>query len=533
MTSSLLLASSAPFIPKKIREQQKQETTQQLFFLVFRNKFLRDRIRRFWLRGLKRLYISLRYFNKNYKTLYNLDLREIDIFIEFISRDGNFYELKNFCRHPHNLLVRQIYIHTSTAEIFKSFKFPNHLTSLSITIEDAQVRERVDVSFHVPLQCENLFLNCRNKYGIRFHGTFPQGLKRLSLWNIVFPGPKTSFPLSLRYLFISGVYNYNYKHLTKLNPLLEIHPDIQSRSKMPIIKKFQDFILEVENLSPSKHGAMRPIIPEPPLVLYTLNFLDNNVPTNIIGKPPNTIQYLSLGQNRCKIPVGWIPLSVTKLEIYCETLIDEIGIIPTSVTELTILSSMENIAPGSLPDSITKLELKLDVLIIPPNILPNRLKTLSISFNIATPPDYPFEMYLPISITNLAIKNKTWTSRRDSFLPLHPYINIPPFVKRLVLSRILIECFTLPPDLYYLKTDYFPRLEWTPPNLRVLSFFGQKDLILEIPPTVFLLETINSFVAISRDITFKRNNILDHYDHTQRDAIIQKIQNPPDKKKRK
>ncbi|KAF2075702.1 hypothetical protein CYY_003016 [Polysphondylium violaceum] len=535
-----------------------------LFYTLWRNKYLNDRIRLNRFENQK-ISIDYSYLESNYRhllTLYsainksNGD-RDCIISIEFKCSDSD--QFARFVKFEHRYLIDCLDMKTMEMDVnlFHSDALL-HITKLTLLLNNFE-----NTILHIPEQVTDLTI--RGCYFFKDFINLPSGLKRLDVGDYpvnlnTLPNGITSlsvkqsiltlpkfFPPSLSTLDLAWELNEGHPvcqlpdSLTDLRMRFEVH-DLPTFNVPSTGKDFPNAILKIYDPGQLEHLELYPWIST--IIIYydsnkswdqkldykqikTIHSLDSKMPLIPGVLPPELESFTSyfycksltngLFSKHLKslvldsfygpLEVGVLPNTLTNLQLFnFAQAIDQSDIIPNSVTKLT-LNNILLVSPSALPSSITDLHItSLDMFPTIIKVIPNRVKTLSFivsSFNLMKGHSSP--MKLPSSITNLSINLPTLES-------IKRLLRLPTSLKSLNLHNVEIEKNLIPNGCFYLSTNYNKPIsdDVLPPSLTQLKLNlpHKHSEVINIPPSVDLLIVSSENLRVNRDVVVKQNGIL-------------------------
>ncbi|KAF2075701.1 hypothetical protein CYY_003015 [Polysphondylium violaceum] len=533
-----------------------------LFYTLWRNKYLNDRIRLNRFENQK-ISIDYSYLEANYRhllTLYttinnkNNGDRDCNISIELNCSAFDHFAL--FVKFEHRYLINCLYLITNRTDVnlFHSDALL-HITKLTLELNNFE-----NVIFDIPEQVTDLTI--RGCYFFKGIINFPSGLKRLDVVNYpvnlnTLPNGLTSLSVRERTLTLPKLFppslctlslywkTYQCHHpacqlpdsLTDLRMKFEVH-DLPTFNVPYTGKDFPNAILKITDPGQLEHlelypwvsaiqidyssnsfwdqkldykqiktiyGSPEPLIPgvlPPQLESFTSSFYNESLTSGLFSKHLKSLQ---LGVFDSPLAAGVLPNTLTNLQLFnFAQVIDQPDIIPNSVTKLT-LKDITLVSPGALPSSITDLYLtSLTMFPTIINVIPNRVKTFGFniaSFNLMKGLSSPVQ--LPSSITDLRISLLTLGS-------IKPFLRLPTSLKSLDLYNIEIEKNLIPNGCVYLSTNKPISDNALPPSLTHLKLdlhYAHSEVI-NIPPSVDLLIVSLKNLDVNRDVVVKQNGIL-------------------------
>ncbi|KAF2077603.1 hypothetical protein CYY_001066 [Polysphondylium violaceum] len=536
----------------------------ELFNSIWRDQFLRSKIRnqRF---NHRTIGVSLSYLERNSKYLALLDTKTHDIYIQFSTET----ELSKYLAHPLNAMFNSVRLQLKSTECLEGVKFPSSVRQFSITFLSGQL----DLAMLSLCTNITDLTMCFRNVSTTYRGDLPAGLKRLDIKGVeseqhkpeIGPLPESltsltvsnyklclpeSLPPSLTLLKLSWeiIEDASQKiivpaSLTDLNVQEEEMYIIKNRFTVPKGKLFSSARVkllteeDVEQLNQCPwvtnvtiyNNSLLKLLPStiksiyffggqdkdagftagslPPLLhRLSANQVDYPIVQGFLPSTENTLTILELPQYNHVIPSGLLPASLTKLDISSYNHpITQVGVIPSNIKYLSI-KDVAKISANVLPSSIIELNIYPDKLMISNNVLPHSLLTFRAYFKRISSKILVFgqSVTLPKSIINLSLFSDSDSKSQSIKSNL-----IPPNVRNLELSNIIIKKGMIPPSCFYLSTNYHPIKEGLiPKNVKQL-FITHYEKIDFIPPTVELLKLNNPLESYPfSDLTVKRNGVL-------------------------
>ncbi|KAF2077605.1 hypothetical protein CYY_001068 [Polysphondylium violaceum] len=531
-----------------------------LFYALWRNKYLNDRVR------LKRFEnqkftIDCSYLEENYRhllTLYSAKNnnssgdRDCNVSIELICSDAD--QFARFVRFEHRHLIDclDLTIKGIDVNLFHSgallhitkltlhldkfektrFDIPQQVTDLTIRGGDFEIinlpsgLKRLDADFY-PVNLNTLpsgltSLSVRQDI-LTLPNVFPPSLSTLYLvWGTIEGQPACQFPDSLTDLlmtfYIDELPTFNVPYTGKDFPNaaliigdpaevehLELYPWV---SVILFDEGFHNQRLDYKQIKSivDYNGSQGLLIPghlPPQLESFTSIFYHQSLTSGLF----KNLKLLDLSDFDQPLAVGVLPNTLTNLQIpsFAQA-IDQPDIIPNSVTKLS-LKDILLVSPGALPSSITDLQLySFTISPTTVNVIPNRVKTfgfgispLNLTKGLSSP------VQLPSSITDLNIYLQTLGSIKS-------LLRLPSALKSVTLSNVEIEKDLIPNGCYYLSTNYNKPIsdDALPLSLKKLKLDLPYDHseVVHVPPSVDVLIVSLKNLRFNRDVVVKELGVL-------------------------
>jgi len=534
----------------------------EIFNSIWRDQILRSKIRnqRF---NQRTIGVSLSYLERNHKYLSLLDTKTHEIYIQF-SRET---ELNKYLAHPLNSLFNSVKLQLKSTECLDGVKFPSSVRQFSVTFMSGQL----DLDMLSLTNITDLTMCFRN-VSSTYRGDLPKGLVKLDVKGVEseehkpglgpLPDTLTSLSISnyklflppclppcltflrLRWEIIEDDITINVPDtLLDLNIQEEMY--ITKRFNVPKGKKFSGanvkILLEddveqlnqsqwVTNVTLSDSNLLKLL----PSTIKSIHFLSKGqtkdtgltmgclpsmlqrfsvndslsepILPGLLPSSNNTLTILELPQYNHIITPDLLPSSITKLDISLYNHpITVPNVIPNNVKYLSI-KDVSKISANILPSSIIELNIYPDKLMIAQNVLPNSLITFRAYFKRLSSKFLTFgqSIALPKSIVNLSLFLDSDSKSQSIKSTL-----IPPNVRSLELSNIIIKKGMIPASCFYLSTNYHPLKEGLiPKNVKQL-YITHYEKLDYIPPTIELLKLNNPLDSFPfSDLSVKSNGVL-------------------------